>query len=52
MPIRYSLLAIRNPRGLHVLFLGSLLAVVLADHWSESSKAPKESAGRRGEVGS
>jgi len=28
--------------GIHVLFLGSLLAVVLADRWSESSKPPEE----------
>src|SRR5262245_21665109 len=28
--------------GMHVLFLGSLLAVVLADRWSESSKPPGE----------
>jgi uncharacterized protein (TIGR00645 family) len=28
--------------GMHVLFLGSLLAVVLADRWSESSKPPEE----------
>jgi uncharacterized protein (TIGR00645 family) len=28
--------------GMHVLFLGSLLAVVLADRWSESGKSPEE----------
>src|SRR5262245_52413651 len=32
--------------GMHVLFLGSLLAVVLADRWSESSKPPPEKADR------
>jgi uncharacterized protein (TIGR00645 family) len=30
--------------GMHVLFLGSLLGVVLADRWSESSKPPEEKA--------
>jgi len=28
--------------SMHVLFLGSLLAVVLAARWSESSKHPEE----------
>jgi uncharacterized protein (TIGR00645 family) len=28
--------------GIHVLFLGSLLAVVLADRWSEPAKPPEE----------
>jgi uncharacterized protein (TIGR00645 family) len=31
--------------GIHVLFLASLLAVVLADRWSESSKAAGEKVG-------
>ena len=30
--------------GMHVLFLGSLLAVVLTDRGSESSKHPQEKA--------
>jgi uncharacterized protein (TIGR00645 family) len=30
--------------GIHVLFLGSLLAVVLADRWSDSGKHPTEKA--------
>jgi uncharacterized protein (TIGR00645 family) len=36
--------------GMHVLFLGSLLGVVLADRWSESSKPPEEKRdpGRKG----
>ena len=28
--------------GIHVLFLGSLLAVVLADRWSDPGKPPEE----------
>lgn len=34
--------------GIHVLFLGSLLAVVLADRWSDSGHPPEERLTRKG----
>jgi hypothetical protein len=43
MPIRYFPIRYSQIRGAaHVLFLGSLLAVALADRWSESRKASNE----------